>query len=78
MVLFGNEAASFEPAVTVTLSKRTGSNATALSEPVLKKVEALRGSLLPRDLKLTVTRNYGETAGEKTNELIEHLLIATL
>ena len=71
-------AAGFEPAVTVTLSKRMGANATALADAVLAKVEALRGSLLPRDLQLTVTRNYGETAGDKSNELIEHLLIATL
>jgi len=77
VVLYGDKV-GFEPAVTVVLSKRTGANATALSELVLKKVEALRGNLIPRDLKLTVTRNYGETAGEKSNELIEHLLIATL
>jgi multidrug efflux pump subunit AcrB len=77
VVLFGGKH-GFENAVTVSLSKRTGANATALSEAVLKKVEALRGSLIPGDLKLTVTRNYGETAGEKSNELIEHLLIATL
>ncbi len=68
----------FEPAVSITLSKRAGTNATALSEQVLAKVEALRGGLIPRDLKVTVTRNYGETAGDKSNELIEHLLIATL
>jgi len=77
VVLYGT-GAGFEPAVTVTLSKRMGTNATALSEAVLTKVEALRGNLLPRNLTLTVTRNYGETAGEKSNELIEHLLLATL
>ncbi|MDR3673444.1 MAG: efflux RND transporter permease subunit [Holophaga sp.] len=77
VVLHGT-GAGFEPAVTVALSKRMGSNATALSEAVLAKVQALRGNLLPRDLTLTVTRNYGETAGEKSNELIEHLLLATL
>jgi multidrug efflux pump subunit AcrB len=77
VVLFGSRQ-GFENAVTITLSKRMGTNATALSETVLAKVEALRGNLIPRDLKLTVTRNYGETAGEKSNELIEHLLIATL
>jgi multidrug efflux pump subunit AcrB len=68
----------FQPAVTVTLSKRAGTNATALAEQVLAKVDALRGNLIPHDLKVTVTRNYGETAGDKSNELIEHLLIATL
>jgi len=79
VVLFaGGGVQGFEPAVSLTLSKRAGSNATALAEQVLAKVEALRGNLIPRDLKLTVTRNYGETAGDKSNELIEHLMIATL
>jgi multidrug efflux pump subunit AcrB len=78
IVLYGTQNGGFDPAVTVTLSKRTGTNATALADTVLKKVEALRGNLIPNDLKLTVTRNYGETAGDKSNELIEHLLIATL
>jgi len=79
VVLFaGGGVQGFEPAVSVTLSKRAGTNATALAEQVLAKVEALRGGLLPRDLKLTVTRNYGETAGDKSNELIEHLMNATL
>jgi len=78
MVLYGARGAGFEPAVTIALSKRMGANATRLSEQVLAKVEALRGSLLPRELKVAVTRNYGETAGEKSNELITHLLIATL
>ena len=76
VVLYGDKS-GFEQAVTVTLSKRVGTNATQLAEQVLKKVEALRGGLIPHDLKLTVTRNYGETAGEKSNELIQHLLIAT-
>ena len=78
IALFGARNGSFEPAVTVALSKRTGTNATALAEQVLAKVEVLRGRLLPRDVTVSVTRNYGETAGEKSNELIEHLLIATL
>ncbi len=79
LVLFAEAGrGGFEPAVSVTLSKRAGTNATALAEQVLIKVEALRGNLLPRDLQVTVTRNYGETAGDKSNELIQHLLIATL
>jgi len=78
VVLYGTQNGGFDPAVTVTLSKRMGTNATALAESVMKKVEALRGNLIPGDVQLTVTRNYGETAGDKSNELIEHLLIATL
>ncbi|HET7752732.1 MAG TPA: efflux RND transporter permease subunit [Anaeromyxobacteraceae bacterium] len=65
-------------AVTVAVSKRPGSNATTLAHQVTAKVEALRGGLIPADVRTTVTRDYGETAGEKSNELIEHLLIATL
>jgi multidrug efflux pump subunit AcrB len=77
VVLYGDRS-GFQTAVTVALSKRMGTNATELAERVLAKVEALRGGLIPKDVKLTVTRNYGETAGEKSNELIQHLLIATL
>jgi len=77
LVQFG-AGGSLENAVTITLSKRAGANATALADVVLAKVEALRGNLVPRALKLDVTRNYGATAGDKSNELIEHLLIATL
>jgi multidrug efflux pump subunit AcrB len=79
MVLFASRAApSFEPAVALALSKRAGSNATELSKRVEARIESLRGGLLPRGVEVTVTRDYGETAGEKSNELIEHLLIATL
>ena len=66
------------PAVTIALAKRPGANATLLAEEVLGKVEALRPRLLPEEVQVTVTRNYGETAREKSNELVEHLLIATL
>jgi multidrug efflux pump subunit AcrB len=68
----------FEQASTIAVAKRAGANATELAGTVLRKVEALRGRLLPASIEATVTRNYGETAGHKSNELIEHLLIATL
>jgi multidrug efflux pump subunit AcrB len=66
------------PAVTITLSKRKGTNATLISERVLSQIDGLRGYVLPRDLNVTVTRNYGETAKDKSDELLKHLLIATL
>ncbi len=66
------------PAVTLAISKRKGANATDVAETVLAKVERLKGRLIPDDVRVTVTRNYGETAQEKSNELLEHLLIATL
>jgi multidrug efflux pump subunit AcrB len=74
----GNAARSDYPAVTITLSKRKGTNATQISERVLGQIDSLRGYLLPRDLNVTVTRNYGETAKDKSDELLKHLLIATL
>ena len=66
------------PAVTITLSKRKGTNASIIAERALEKVNELRGYMLPADLDITVTRNYGETAKDKSNELLKHLLIATL
>ncbi|HSM84699.1 MAG TPA: efflux RND transporter permease subunit [Candidatus Limnocylindrales bacterium] len=66
------------PAVTITVAKRKGTNATLIAEHVLRRVNELRGNTLPSDLNVTVTRNYGETAREKSNELLKHLLLATL
>jgi len=55
-----------------------GTNATFISERVQEKINSLRGYMLPNDLNVTVTRNYGETAKDKSNELLKHLFIATL
>jgi len=66
------------PAVTVTVAKRQGTNASFIAEKVLKRAEELHGSVLPADLNLSVTRNYGETAKDKSDELLKHLLLATL
>jgi multidrug efflux pump subunit AcrB len=73
-----NSSASEYPAVTLTLAKRRGTNATVISEHVLEKINSLRRYMLPSDLNVTVTRNYGETAKDKSNELLKHLFIATL
>jgi multidrug efflux pump subunit AcrB len=66
------------PAVTITLAKRKGTNASEISQRVLAKVNSLRGYMLPSDLNVTVTRNYGETAKDKSDELLKHLMLATL
>ena len=66
------------PAVTLSVAKRKGTNAVAIAERVLAKVEALRGRLIPGTVHLTVTRNYGDTAREKSNELLKHLFLATI
>jgi multidrug efflux pump subunit AcrB len=67
-----------QPAITLAIAKRPGVNAAALADRVLEHVGELRGHLVPADLRLTVTRNYGETANEKAMELLSHILIATL
>ncbi|HKN31835.1 MAG TPA: efflux RND transporter permease subunit [Terriglobales bacterium] len=75
----GGQAAAVEyPAVTITLAKRAGTNATVIAEQALGRVKSLRGYMLPADLNVTVTRNYGETAKDKSDELLKHLVIATL
>ncbi len=65
-------------AVTISLSKKKGTNATNVAHRALKKLENMRGNILPSGVNLTVTRNYGETAKEKSDELLSHMLIATL
>jgi len=77
-VLSGTRGTGVSPAVTVTVAKRPGSNATALAKRVLAKVNRLAPRLIPSDVTLTVTRDYGRTADEKANELVRHLLLATL
>jgi multidrug efflux pump subunit AcrB len=66
------------PAVTLTVSKRKGQNAVTVAKRVMEKVENLKGTLIPVGVEVTVTRNYGATAQEKSNELLKHLLLATL
>jgi len=61
------------PAVTLSVAKRKGSDATRVSEAVRHKVEQLEGHLIPGDVEVTVTRDYGETANEKAKHLMESL-----
>jgi multidrug efflux pump subunit AcrB len=66
------------PAVTVTVAKRKGTNATDIANAVLKRVGEMKGVQIPNDVHVTTTRNYGNTAKAKSDELLEHLLLATL
>ncbi|MBZ5531738.1 MAG: efflux RND transporter permease subunit [Acidobacteriia bacterium] len=66
------------PAVTITVAKRKGTNATFIAERVLQRMQELRGNTIPADLNVAVTRNYGETAKAKSDELLKHLFLATL
>ncbi len=66
------------PAVSLAIAKRKGANAVVVSHAVLERVETLKGTLLPDSLSVAVTRDYGETANEKANELLFHLGLATI
>lgn len=78
-VLYGEKGKSqLSPAVTISVAKRKGKNATIITEKVIEKVNLLKGTLIPDDIQVTVTRNYGETAKEKSDELLKHLIIAVV
>ncbi len=66
------------PAVSIAIAKRAGANAVTVSESVVHRVETLKGRLIPASVDVAVTRNYGESANEKANELIFHLALATI
>jgi len=67
-----------KPAVTLALAKRQGANAVFVAEDILKRLETVQGKLVPADINVDVTRNYGETATEKADELLFHLGLATV
>ena len=81
-VLYGTGPASKSsaegvlPAVTLSIAKRKGTNATDVAAAVIAKIERVRGTVLPSEVDVAITRNYGETAAEKSNELLLHMLIA--
>ena len=66
------------PAVSITVAKRKGTNATVIANTVLAGVHRMQGVTIPGDVNVTTTRNYGDTAKAKSDELLEHLLLATL
>ena len=76
-VFFGAGALE-EPAVTLTIAKRPGANAISVAEQVLKKVDTLKGRVIPNGVQVAITRHYGKTAEEKSNELLLHMGIAVL
>ncbi|MFW6088202.1 MAG: efflux RND transporter permease subunit [Gemmatimonadota bacterium] len=70
--------AGFQQMVTLAVAKRPGADATALGRSLEQRLEALHGRVVPRDVEIRVTRNYGETAREKVVTLQEHLLLAII
>ncbi len=82
-VFFGQGAAISnlsheQPAVTLTIAKRSGANAIAVADEVLRKVASLEGRVIPKEMGVTITRHYGQTAAEKSNELLWHTGIAVV
>lgn len=66
------------PASTISISKVKGADAMKISEQILEKVEQLKKTIIPNDVHVEVTRNYGETASHKVSELLMHLGVAIL
>jgi multidrug efflux pump subunit AcrB len=74
----GSAAAKEYPAVTITIAKRKGTNATDIANAVLARVREMKGVTMPSDVTVTTTRNYGATAKDKSDTLLKHLLLATI
>ncbi len=66
------------PAVSLAIAKRAGANAVVVAQDLIARTESLKGRLIPGDVTVEVTRNYGQTADDKANELLFHLGIATI
>ncbi|MBI2286778.1 MAG: efflux RND transporter permease subunit [Nitrosomonadales bacterium] len=66
------------PAVTLAVTKKPGANAVEIADKLLQRVQELKGSVIPADVQVSITRNYGETANDKAMKLIQKLLFATL
>jgi multidrug efflux pump subunit AcrB len=77
-VMFQSREAGAHAAVTIAVAKRRGTNAIDVARHVTEKIDTLKGTLVPADVQLTITRDYGETAAEKSNELLWHMLLAVL
>ncbi len=73
----GKGAMTSAPAVSIAIAKRAGANAVVISERIVQQLATLK-SVVPEDINVQVTRNYGETANEKANELLFHLGLATI
>ncbi|MEA3244395.1 MAG: efflux RND transporter permease subunit, partial [Pseudomonadota bacterium] len=72
------QAADAEPAVTIALAKKEGSNGVTVANDILDKLELLQGHLIPDNVRVTITRDYGKTANDKVNELLTALFEAAM
>ncbi len=71
------QAGQVYPAVTLTVTKKPGENAVDVASAARARLDMLRNSVIPQGVQATVTRDYGETAAEKANKLIQKLAFAT-
>jgi len=74
----GPEGVQRVPAASLALAKRAGANAVVVSRAILDRVDSLKGRLIPADVRVEVTRDYGATANDKADELLFHLGLATI
>ena len=74
----GADGLTRRPAVTIAVAKRKGANAVRVADGLLRRLDGVRGRLIPPDVEVLITRNYGETALQKSDELLFHLGLATL
>ncbi|WP_395694092.1 efflux RND transporter permease subunit [Piscinibacter sp.] len=70
-------AGAVQPAVTLTITKKPGQNAVDVARAARERLDELRNTVLPQGIEATITRDYGETAAEKANKLIQKLAFAT-
>jgi multidrug efflux pump subunit AcrB len=77
-VQFASRETGMQPAVTIAVAKRQGTNAIEVAHRVVRKLDTLEGTVVPADVAMSITRDYGETAADKSNELLWHMLLAVL
>jgi len=68
----------YSPAVTIAVAKKIGSNGVTVANQLIKKLDSLKGHLIPDNVQVSITRNYGQTANDKVNELLLALFEATI
>jgi len=76
--VWSGSAKGEHPAVTLQITKKPGENAVEVAERVVARAAELHGSVIPDDVRVSVTRNYGATANDKAQQLIKKLIFATL
>jgi len=73
----GIQATGEFPAVTIAITKKSGENAVDVAERVMQRVDELKNTVIPANVQATISRNYGETANDKAQKLIQKLIFAT-